>query len=60
VKVTALLSWFDERPEDLHRAITSHAAEGVRCIGIEREEEYAQIIAARLSQLSLLGDGEAA
>jgi site-specific DNA-methyltransferase (adenine-specific) len=35
-------------------------AEGVRCIGIEREEEYAQIIAARLSQLSLLGDGEAA
>ena len=32
-------------------------AEGVRCIGIEREEEYARIIADRLSQLSLLSEG---
>ena len=32
-------------------------AEGVRCIGIEREDEYAKIIAARLSQLSLFSDG---
>lgn len=32
-------------------------AEGVRCIGIEREAEYAEIIAARLSQLSLFSDG---
>lgn len=31
-------------------------AEGVRCIGIEREDEYARIIAARLSQLSLLSE----
>ena len=29
MKVTALLSWFDERPDDLHRAITSHAGAGV-------------------------------
>ena len=35
-------------------------AEGVRCIGIEREDEYAQIVAARLSQLSLLSDDHAA
>jgi DNA modification methylase len=35
-------------------------AEGVRCIGIERENEYAQIIVARLSQLSLLSDDHAA
>jgi len=34
-------------------------AEGVRCIGIEREDEYAQIIAARLSQLSLFSEGAA-
>jgi DNA modification methylase len=34
-------------------------AEGVRCIGIEREEEYARIIADRLSQLSLLSEGMA-
>ena len=32
-------------------------AEGVRCIGIEREDEYAQIITQRLSQLSLFSDG---
>ena len=31
-------------------------AEGVRCIGIEREEEYARIIADRLSQLSLFSE----
>ena len=31
-------------------------AEGVRSIGIEREDEYARIIAARLSQLSLLSE----
>ena len=31
-------------------------AEGVRSIGIEREDEYAQIIAARLSQLSLFSE----
>ena len=35
-------------------------AEGVRCIGIEREDEYAQIIVKRLSQLSLLSDDHAA
>lgn len=35
-------------------------AEGVRCIGIEREAEYAEIIVQRLSQLSLLSDEEAA
>lgn len=32
-------------------------AEGVRAILVEREEEYARIIASRLSQLSLLGAG---
>ena len=32
-------------------------AEGVRSIGIEREHEYAKIIAQRLSQLSLFSDG---
>ena len=31
-------------------------AEGFQCIGIEREAEYAEIIAARLSQLSLLSE----
>ena len=35
-------------------------AEGFRSIGIEREAEYAEIIAQRLSQLSLLSDQEAA
>jgi site-specific DNA-methyltransferase (adenine-specific) len=31
-------------------------AVGVRCIGIEREDEYAEIVAARLSQLSLFSE----
>ena len=35
-------------------------AEGVRCIGIEREDEYAEIIAQRLSQLSLFSEEAAA
>jgi DNA modification methylase len=32
-------------------------AEGFRAVGIEREQEYADIIAARLSQLSLFTEG---
>jgi hypothetical protein len=31
-------------------------AEGFRSLGIEREEEYAEIVAARLSQLSLFSE----
>jgi site-specific DNA-methyltransferase (adenine-specific) len=32
-------------------------AEGVRAVGIEREDEYARIIADRLAQLSLFSEG---
>lgn len=41
MKVTALLSWFDERPEDLRRAVRSHAASGAVDSFIALDGRYA-------------------